>query len=309
MAEGGRAEQGGSAATGRPPRVSVICNFYDAADYLAEAIESVLAQDEQDFELILVDDGSTDPSSDIARDYARSRPEQVRSVQFPARANRGRSAARNLGLQHARGEFVAFIDADDRWRPNKLREQLELLTAMPHVDAVCGAVNYWRSWNGGSDERVSTGHVEDCLVSPPNALLYWYPLGKAHAPSISDLLMRAAKVRAAGGFEDQFTGAFDDQAFLTKFYLRSAIYVSSRVWSDYRLHDASCMATLVREGGYHGARSKFLHWFERYLTDDPEFRNPDIIAALRRALLPYRCPPLGPPIRLAGKILRRFSRA
>jgi glycosyltransferase involved in cell wall biosynthesis len=289
--------------------VSVVLIFYDAQDYLAEAIESVLAQDDQDFELILVDDGSNDSSTDIARDYARRDETRVRYVQFPGRQNRGRSAARNFGLQHARGAFVAFIDADDRWAPRKLREQLELLAAMPAVDAVCGAVNYWRSWDGGIDKRVPTGHVEEAVVSPPDALLFWYPLGKAHAPSMSDLLMRTESVRAVNGFEDQFTGAYDDQAFLTKFYFRSAIYVSSQIWSDYRLHDHSCMATLITEGGYHEARSRFLSWFEQYLMDRPEYQDPAVMAALRRGLLPYRYPYLGPALRLAGKVRRKLSPA
>jgi glycosyltransferase involved in cell wall biosynthesis len=290
-----------------PARVSVILIFHDAEDYLAEAIESVLAQDDQDFELILVDDGSTDASSEIARAYARS--ERVRCVQFPRRQNRGRSAARNLGLQHARGEFVAFIDADDRWAPGKLREQVQLLAAMPEIDAVCGAVNYWRSWNQGADDRVPTGHVEHTVVNPPDALLFWYPLGKAHAPSMSDLLMRTASVRSVNGFEDRFAAAYDDQAFLTKFYLQSAIYVSSKVWSDYRLHDRSCMATLLKEGGYHAARSRFLNWFEGYLNDRPERQEAAVMAALRRALLPYRYPYLRPAMRLAGKVRRVLSPA
>ncbi len=292
-----------------PVQVSVILPFYNGEDYLAEAIESVLAQDHQDFELILVDDGSTDASGDIARNYARGDADRVRCVEFPGRSNHGSSSARNLGLKHARGEFVAFIDADDRWATTKLREQLELLAAMPAMDAVCGAVNYWRSWKNGADERIATGHVENAVVRPPDALLLWYPLGRAHAPSMSDLLMRTAKVRAVNGFEDHFTGAYDDQAFLTKFYLRSAIYVSSRIWSDYRLHDRSCMATLIREGGYHDARSRFLHWFERYLMERPEFQDPAVMAALRRSLLPYRYSRLGPPIRLATKILRKLGAA
>jgi hypothetical protein len=126
---------------------------------------------------------------------------------------------------------------------------------------------------------------------------------------MSDLLMRTAKVRAVKGFEERFPGAYDDQAFLAKFYLQSAIYVSSQVWSDYRLHEASCMARLMRDDGYHEARSRFLHWFEAYLNDRPEYRDAAVMRALRRALLPYRYPQFGPPIRLADRILRKLSRA
>jgi glycosyltransferase involved in cell wall biosynthesis len=292
-----------------PAKVSVILIFFNCEDYVAEAIESVLAQSFRDFELILVDDGSTDGSTAIAQDFARQHGERVRCVEFPGRRNCGRSAARNLGLKHARGEFVAFIDADDRWRVTKLGEQIQILSTMPEVDAVSGAVNYWRSWEAGADERIPTGHVENAIVRPPDALVRWYPLGTAHAPSMSDLLMRAATVRDVGGFEDEFTGAYDDQAFLAKFYRQSPIYVSSEVWSDYRLHDRSCMATLRNEGGYHLARSRFLHWFERYLRESSEVPAPAVAAALRRALLPYRYPPLGPPIRLARRVFRKLAPA
>lgn len=124
------------------PRVSVISIFYNASAYLAEALDSVLAQSFQDFELLLVDDGSTDMSSKIAKDYSARDPERIRYLQHPGNTNRGMSAARNLGLSEARGEFVAFIDADDRWAAEKLGEQVDLLDRMPEVDAVCGTVRY-----------------------------------------------------------------------------------------------------------------------------------------------------------------------
>src|SRR5690349_17341742 len=87
------------------PRVSVICIFFEAQRYFAEAIDSVLAQDFDDFELLLVDDGSSDASSEIAKGYARLQPERVRFLEHPNHANRGMSATRNLGLRHARGEY------------------------------------------------------------------------------------------------------------------------------------------------------------------------------------------------------------
>jgi glycosyltransferase involved in cell wall biosynthesis len=128
------------------PRVSVIAIFFNEERFLAEAVESVLAQDFADHELLLVDDGSSDASTRIAQGYAAKRPGQVHYLEHPGHANRGMSATRNLGLAHAKGEYVAFIDADDRWRAGKLREQVALLDAHPEVGLLCGQVNYWRSW-------------------------------------------------------------------------------------------------------------------------------------------------------------------
>src|SRR5437773_8185120 len=95
-----------------PPAVSVVVIFKDAGGFLAEAIASVLAQTFRDWELLLVDDGSTDTSSATARREAELDAGRVRYLDHPGHANRGMSATRNLGLAHARGEFVAFLDAD-----------------------------------------------------------------------------------------------------------------------------------------------------------------------------------------------------
>lgn len=286
--------------------MSVITIFYNGADYLAEAIDSVLAQDFSDFELLLVDDGSTDASTEIAGAYAANDPTRVRLLHHPHRQNRGMSASRNRGLGEARGDLIAFIDADDRWRANKLREQVAIVDRHPNVHAVCGAVNYWRSWEGGRDRLIATGHVQNRAVEPAKPSLMLYPLGKAHAPCPSDLMIRRSAIRDVGGFEESFTGPlqmYEDQAFLAKFYLRNTVYFSDSRWTDYRLHDRSCSAEVTRQGRYHDVRRHFLEWFEQYLAEHPDVQTKPVLAALKRALRPYRYPKLAFPLRLAGKIM------
>ncbi len=85
------------------PRVSVICIFFQAERFFREAIDSVLAQEGADFELILVDDGSTDSSTQIAREYCALDPGRIRYLEHPGHANRGMSATRNLGLRSGAG--------------------------------------------------------------------------------------------------------------------------------------------------------------------------------------------------------------
>lgn len=289
-------------------RVSVISAFFNAEAYLAECIESVLAQDFGDFELLLVDDGSTDRSTNIARAFAVSQPGRVRYLQHPRRVNRGTCASRNLGLMASHTEYVAFIDADDCWRPAKLREQVELLDRNPEVDAVCGAVNFWGGHEGGADEVIPTGHSLNKPIRPPEALLKVYPLGKADPPCPSDLLMRRTIVEGIGGFEETFTGPlqlYEDQAFLAKFFLEGTIYFSDRVWLDYRLHDQSCTARVVREGLGPEVRGHCLEWFENYLADTPHRYNPAIRLALLRALRPYRHPHISRLGRMAKAVLGR----
>ena len=163
-------------------------------------------QDSDDFELILVDDGSTDSSSRLAQRHAANDPKRIRYLEHQGHQNLGMSATRNLGLGQARGEYVAFIDADDRWAPTKLREQVEILDANPEVDAVCGTVNYWSSWQSGEDRLQPTGHLQGRPIAPPDAALALYPLGTAAPPCPSDLMLRRSIIEKVRGFESAFTG-------------------------------------------------------------------------------------------------------
>src|SRR6476619_2393315 len=130
------------------PLVTCIVIFLDEERFLVEAIDSVRAQTYPSWEIVLVDDGSSDRSTQIARDYAQRFPDRIRYVEHPRHETRGMSAARNLGLAHARGQYVGFLDADDTWEPNKLQEQVGLLDMRPDVAMVYGRTLLWHSWRG-----------------------------------------------------------------------------------------------------------------------------------------------------------------
>ena len=102
-----------------PPRVTAIIIVYNGEAFLDEAIASVKMQTFPDWELLIVDDGSSDASREIAARHA-SDDGRINVLEHPDRCNHGMSATRNLGVAHARGEFVGFIDADDVWLPSKL---------------------------------------------------------------------------------------------------------------------------------------------------------------------------------------------
>lgn len=112
------------------PRVSVIIPCHNYGRYLGEALNSVRTQTFRDLEIIVVDDGSTDETPEVIAGFADSRLRHRRTM------NRGVSAARNAGLDMARGEFIAFLDADDRWHPDKLERQVALMDAEPSLALV-----------------------------------------------------------------------------------------------------------------------------------------------------------------------------
>lgn len=271
--------------------VSVIVIFLNEQRFLAEAIDSVLAQDFQEFELFLVDDGSTDGSTAIALEYAAREPSRIFYLEHAGHTNRGMSASRNLGLRAAHGKFVAFLDADDVWKPCKLAQQVCIMEEHPHLAMVCGAAEYWSSWAGAEDVVVPTGHLQDTIVFPPEASIRLYPLGTAPSPCPSDLLLRRDVAVSIGGFEEQFVGPlqlYEDQAFLAKLYLAAPVYFAGRVWLKYRLHPDSCMATVKENGRYDDVRSYFLLWLKEYLNTRPERACPQVVAALEDACALYR---------------------
>jgi glycosyltransferase involved in cell wall biosynthesis len=275
------------------PRVSIITIFLNADRYLDEAIRSVFAQDYQDLELLLVDDGSSDQSTAIALDYTKRFPLSVRYLEHEHHANRGMSASRNLGIRYARGDFIAFIDADDVWEPSKLSDQVAIFDAHPELGMVCGAVRYWSSWAGKEDRIHLTGPQQDKVIPPPVASITTYPLGSAFAPCPSDLLVRRDLFGIIGGFEEHFTGSrqmYEDQAFLAKLYLETPVYFSSNIWLNYRQHPDSCVATVKRDGHYHEVRHYFLRWFEGYLKMRLTRTTAPVRRRLRRALWQSRFP-------------------
>jgi glycosyltransferase involved in cell wall biosynthesis len=285
------------------PAVSVITIFWNAERFIRDAIESVLEQTFEDWELLLVDDGSTDASTRIAREYAAAHPDKIRYLEHPGHVNNGMSAARNLGIEAARGEYLGFLDADDIWLPYKLEEQIAILRERPEVDMLFGYTQYWRSWNGepeelGKDRILDPGVPLDTVIEPPALLITLYPLGVASAPSMSNLLIKRSGMVALGGFEESFRGLYEDQVFLAKAYLTQRILVTGRIWDRYRRHPDSCVSVSVGAGEYEPTRKRYLTWLESYL-EGQRVENPQVKKAMRYALWPYRHPVLN---RLAGPI-------
>lgn len=156
------------------PLVSVIIPAFNRADYLPRATESVLRQTFRDFELIIVDDGSTDGT----REYLLS-VEDPRFRHF-FQPNRGVSSARNLGIKNAAGTYMAFLDSDDEWEPSKLERQIEALEENPGYLAVHSNEIWIRKGkrvNQKNKHRKYGGWIFDyclplCVISPSSILLH-----------------------------------------------------------------------------------------------------------------------------------------
>src|SRR5919106_1195178 len=209
--------------TGTSPRVSVITIFLNAEAFLEEAVRSVLAQTLAGWELLLVDDGSTDGSTAIARRLAGEHPDKIRCLEHPGHANRGMSASRNLGIAHARGEAVAFLDADDVFLPRALERRVGELAARPEAGMVYGPTLFWYGWTGDPEDarrdfvdfRGGRRLEPGALILPP-ALLARFLRDGGSVPCLCSLLVRRWALAQVGGFEERFRGLYEDQAFYAK---------------------------------------------------------------------------------------------
>jgi glycosyltransferase involved in cell wall biosynthesis len=253
------------------PLVSVVVPIFNGAAFLDECIESVLAQTYPRWELLLVDDGSRDESPAIARRYAERHPGQVQYLEGPEHRNRGVSASRNLGLERARGEYIAFLDADDVWSPEKLAEQIGYLEWWPEAVMVYGRIRYWYSWTGRTEDATRDHEpnpgVPAEVILPPPLLVVALLEGSGRAPLPSDALLRLAAVRAVGGFEEQRAfSVYEDRVFFVKIALSGGVILADRCWVRYRQHSSSSRAVVERTHGRAGARQAYLAWLETYLS-------------------------------------------
>src|SRR5688500_11353606 len=118
------------------PLVSVVLCFYNERLFLEEAIQSVLSQDYYHWELLLVDDGSTDESTAQAKAYAHAFPDKIYYIDHDYHQNKGLSASRNAGIKKCRGSYVAFIDDDDVCIPSRLRSNVDDFNIFTDVNVI-----------------------------------------------------------------------------------------------------------------------------------------------------------------------------
>jgi glycosyltransferase involved in cell wall biosynthesis len=273
------------------PLVSVIIIFLNAERFIREAIESVFAQTYEHWELLLVDDGSTDGSTEIARQFADHDPEKVRYLEHQAHVNRGMSASRNLGIRDACGKYVAFLDADDVWFSNILAEQVAILESRLEAAMVYGPIQWWYSWTGRPEDSQrdyveKLGVPANTVIMPPK-LLPLFLRDKAAVPS--GILVRREIIARVGGFEDVFRGEYEDQVFCAKVCLNAPVFASDQCWYRYRQHADSCVSIGQRTGKTDSARLCFLNWLAAYVSVQG-INDRTVWQTIRHELRPYRHP-------------------
>ena len=180
------------------PLVSVVIPTYNSAEFLIQALESVFNQTYTNYEVIVVDDGSTDNTRQVIEPY-RSR------LNYIYQANQGVAVARNKGIEVARGEWIAFLDADDLFLPQKLQQQVAVFAAQPEIGMV---VSGWQIANELGEITTDVKLWHNLPQLDLNTWLYWKPV----LPSAT--MIRRQWLRLVGGFPSATIPVEDVECFL-----------------------------------------------------------------------------------------------
>jgi len=206
---------------------------YNARPYIAEAIRSVLDQDYPYLELIVVDDGSSDGTPELAEGFG----ERVKVI---CQANAGPAAARNKGIAAANGEFIAFLDADDVWLPGKISSQVEYMRTHADTAVVYGVFSRWLSnpdGSFGSQPLPCDGDSEIALVTAHSGWIYTKLLFDNIVHIITAMVRRSVVDRLGGFDETLATG--EDYDFWLRMSRHFRADKLNRVLACYRIHASS----------------------------------------------------------------------
>lgn len=280
------------------PLVSVVIIFLDEERFLAEAIESVLAQTYRDWHLVLVDDGSSDGSTGIARSYAAAHPGRIRYAEHANHRQLGTGPSRQRGLELCRGAYVAYLDADDICEPDKLASQVAVLEAHPESAMTYGRTLVWYEWRqqggGPADYLKPLGVSPGRLFAAPQ-LLTVFLTDEFCCPGCGSVMLRRESVLQVGGFDPAFSGQYEDMVLYAKLLLRYPAFVEEATYSRYRQHDGNSWIADRRATRWYPewltpSRGRYLEWVADYVGRHGPLRTPELDRALQVALYPYRHP-------------------
>lgn len=260
------------------PLVSIVIPTYNHAHYLPESVGSVLSQSYSPLELIVVDDGSRDETQAVVQRCGGG------VARYVSQRNRGLAAARNLGLSMARGELVAFLDADDRLLPDHLRVSVAAVQDHADVAFVCGDLCTF----GPLDDFV---HTHACAPTPDH---FASMLRGCFIVNVGACLFRRPALLAVGGF-DETCNACEDWDLFFRLLRHSPLYCHHTVVLEYRrspgqmsrdfqLMLGASMRVLRDQRSYARSRAEYAEAYEEGLADIRRYYGDPAADALRRAL-------------------------
>jgi len=203
------------------PKVSIVIPAYNAETFIEETMDHAFKQTLTDFEIIVVDDGSSDRTKQVIEKYTDK-------VKYIYQKNQGTSAARNNGIDHAQGKYIAFLDSDDIWFPLKLERQINFLESNPKIDLVGCDAELINESGESFNKLYSRGKKYDV---PPDEMLA--QLLKRDFIPFSSVVVKKSLVRNLGGFD--LSMVCEDYEFLMRAVQKYNIAFIDEVLMQYRI--------------------------------------------------------------------------
>lgn len=225
------------------PLVSIIISTYNRAGLVLEAIDSALNQTYKNLEIILIDDGSTDNTKEIITSY-------IDKIRYFYKTNGGISSARNYGIKQATGEYIAFLDSDDKWFPEKIEKQLDFLLTHRDMEGVLCNVEFI------SDGKVADKRTNIREFIPEDGMIFKYLIRRFM--TMCTVLLRKKIIREIGDFDTLLTTA-EDIDMLLRIASRFELGVLDDVLMSIRVTDSGLSGKL-----YTGNRLKVLEKVRQY---------------------------------------------
>jgi glycosyltransferase involved in cell wall biosynthesis len=251
------------------PKVSVIIPTYNSARYLPDAIESIFSQTFQDFEIIVVDDGSIDNTKGILSDYLNKYPDKIK---YLYKENGGCASARNYGLKKAKGMYINFLDSDDVFLPCKLEVQTKLLYEHPEVGFVYSNSIHF-------NEKDKREYLFEA-VKPDKEVYLAEKLFTDLRLDIATALFRKECFEVAGNFDEEMRWN-EDTEILLRIAINFKAYFFPEPTSKYRIHPDG------KSRDWENLMKGVLYSSEKVLKSYPDFaaklgsKGPKIIAGLK----------------------------
>jgi glycosyltransferase involved in cell wall biosynthesis len=235
-------------------KVSVLIPTYNCEKFIGETLDHVLSQTCQDLEILVVDDGSQDATGAIVERYAAQHPLKVRLL---CQQNKGPGAARNRGLRNAAGEYIAFLDADDLWKPEKLEKQVAVLDHRPEIGLV-----YCDNYYVDEKRRIKTDHVRRYRLPEGNITMEFF---HHYFMVTSAVMARRSCIEQTGFFREDMMVGEDYDYFMRLSYRCSVAFIEEK------LYEKRCLETsLSNRDKEHNSENDILLLTD-FVRREPEF--------------------------------------
>lgn len=244
------------------PRISIVMPLYNTEAFVAEAIDSVLAQSFADFELLIVDDGGQDSSLPIAQSYKDPR------IRIISQSNRGLAGARNSGIAAARGDYVALLDSDDRWLPDKLLLHIIHLDATPWID-VSYSGSHFIDHEG---RRLRQPQQPQLSAITPEIIFCRNPVGNGSAAVLRRSTLEALSFRHPAEparrcyFDEEFRQSEDIDMWMRMAMAGARFEGIAPLLTEYRIVGGGLSANMIRQ---------YEHW--QKMVAKLELTAPDLV--------------------------------